>query len=1203
MRARIDAHDWSSSTLGPQDNWPQPLRTTVALMLDSRYPMFLAWGASLISLFNDACLPLLGEKLAAAPGQPLRECSSGLWEAVAPYAESALGGQSTWMENLLVATERNGFPEQAFVTFSCSPVRDEAGMVAGLLCVMMETTVQTRAERRQAFLLETADQLRELSWPREIMRKASELLGRHLGVARAGYGEVDRHAKAVRVERDWNSDTSESLVGTALPLESFGPAAIGELKAGRTLRLDDIAADPRSAPYAAGYASIGMGALLVVPLVKRERLTAVLYLHDPKPRAWQDEDELIARDLAERTWEAVGRARAEEALRTSEARYRTLTETISAIVWRCNSRGMVVADMPSWSDFTGQSREQYQGAGWLDAVHPDDAAIIRNAWAACTQAGTPYNVSYRLRRHDGQYRDVVSLGVPVRNREGETREWIGNCNDVTDAKRDAEMLRLAQERFEAALIAGEVSTWIWNIPDNRVASDRNLNRLFGIGEHSTSDLPIERYLEMIHPEDQEQVNAAIRNAIDKGDELFQCEYRIVQAPGIVRNVLARGRLERGPGGAAVRIPGVVLDVTAQTQAREALRESEARLWQLANTIPQLAWMANPDGHIHWYNDRWYEYTGTTLAQMEGWGWQSVHDPALREGIVENWKTSIATGQPFEMTFPLRAANGEFRNFLTKAAPLHDRSGNIVQWFGTNTDVSPLEAAEKAVRDSERRLREGLVAARMAVWNWNLLSGEVKFAANSDVAFGQSWDSETLGWQSVHPEDRPALRSAIDQAIAERGQYDIAVRMLRPDCSEIIWVDIRGTVETDAEGKACAIRGIFLDITERKRAEEALRDAGRRKDEFLAMLAHELRNPLAPISTAAQILKLGQPDAARVRQTSDVISRQVQHMTKLVDDLLDVSRVTRGLITLNMQPLELGGIIADAVEQVRPLIEARGHSLTVQMPEESAHLQGDKTRLVQVIANLLNNAARYTPDGGEIALEAVISGDRLELAVTDSGIGILPDLLPHVFDLFAQAERSPDRSQGGLGLGLALVKSLVDLHGGSVTAESRGAGAGSRFTVRLPRRHIAADGPIAPDVAALATAIPGLHLMIVDDNVDAARSLAILLEAEGHHVTVEHDACSALQRAQSGPPQVWILDIGLPDMDGYELAAKLRALPSSAEAILIALTGYGGEGDIARSAAAGFDHHLVKPASIAMLSSLLRAVKVSPSGVARCREPG
>ena len=377
-----------------------------------------------------------------------------------------------------------------------------------------------------------------------------------------------------------------------------------------------------------------------------------------------------------------------------------------------------------------------------------------------------------------------------------------------------------------------------------------------------------------------------------------------------------------------------------------------------------------------------------------------------------------------------------------------------------------------------------------------------------------------------------------------------------------------------------------ELVSRREAEAKLRDADRRKDEFLAMLAHELRNPLAPISMAAKILGMEQLTAERIKQTSEIIERQIGHMTSLLDDLLDVSRVTRGLVTLVPELHNMGAIVNDAVEQARPLFGLRSQRLTLALSAPAAQVRGDGTRLVQILANLLNNASKYTPRGGNIELELTQDATTVQLVVRDNGIGIDAKLLPDIFDLFVQGERSPERAQGGLGLGLALVKKLVEQHQGSVSAASKGPGAGSEFTVRLPRAHGVAQvrEPCEPGSAAGT----GKDILIVDDNVDAADTLSLFLSTVGHRLRVAYEGSTAIGMVEQSPPDILLLDIGLPDIDGYELARQVRALPRAAGAILVALTGYGQPADRERSLAAGFNHHLTKPVDPAALLRLLES---------------
>lgn len=368
----------------------------------------------------------------------------------------------------------------------------------------------------------------------------------------------------------------------------------------------------------------------------------------------------------------------------------------------------------------------------------------------------------------------------------------------------------------------------------------------------------------------------------------------------------------------------------------------------------------------------------------------------------------------------------------------------------------------------------------------------------------------------------------------------------------------------------------------------LREADRRKDEFLATLAHELRNPLAPVRNAVHLLRLKSPDDPQILWARDVIERQVQQMSRLVDDLLDVSRISRGKVELRKQSIDLARVVADAIEATRPLIEQRRHRLTVALPDEPILLLADPTRLEQVLANLLNNAAKYTEPGGEISLSAERQGDDALVRVRDTGAGIAHEHLDSVFDMFVQIGERGTQTPGGLGIGLSLVRRLVELHGGTVVAHSEGSGKGSEFVVRLPA--LPAREPDAPAVAAAPTeaaaAGPARRVLVVDDNIDAAESLALMLRVHGHEVTVAYDGAGAVAAVRAGAPEVVFLDIGLPDRDGYTVARELRSLPGGARLLLIALTGWGQEDDRRRAMEAGFDYHLVKPVEPEAIEELL-----------------
>ena len=683
-RQALRTRDWSCTAVGHPDGWPAELRNTVALMLDSRFPMFLAWGTELTFLYNAAYVYLLEEKHPEALGSPLPEVWPGLWPQVRPLIESTFSGQSTLGENITRILRRNGRDEPSTFTLSYSPVRAHSGEVAGAFCVIRETTARTRLEQRQAFQLRLSDALRTRTEPGQIMAITAELLGTHLGASRVLSGDYDCDQQLITFHSNYTFAPAVELVGT-FPAASFGIGNFKSIEDGVPWVCDDMANDIRTSTgdVFPAFHALGIRSAIAVPHHRAGSIVSCLIINASHPRAWRPDEVQLVEDVADRMWNAV---------------------------------------------------------------------------------------------------------------------------------------------------------------------------------------------------------------------------------------------------------------------------------------------------------------------------------------------------------------------------------------------------------------------------------------------------------------------------------------------------------------------------ERARAEVALVQADRRKDQFLAMLAHELRNPLAPISSAAELLKLGTLDTERVRSTGALIARQVGHMTGLVDDLLDVSRVTSGMAVIQHDDVDIKRVMADAMEQVRPLMEARKHRCLVQTAPGNVAVSGDYKRLVQIVANLLHNAAKYTPEHGriEVALEA--GDDQVMLKVSDNGVGISPELLPNVFELFSQAERSSDRAQGGLGLGLALVKSLVELHGGSVAAASAGPNAGSTFTVRLPRLHPRESAAAAPwPERGSAAAGASLRVMVVDDNVDGAQMLAMYLEASGHLVAVEHGGQAALARAATESFDAFLLDIGLPGMDGKELARRLREMPQAGKAMLVAITGYGLAGDGAESLSAGFDHYMVKPVDPLAVVDLLAEI--------------
>jgi PAS domain S-box-containing protein len=518
-------------------------------------------------------------------------------------------------------------------------------------------------------------------------------------------------------------------------------------------------------------------------------------------------------------------------------------------------------------------------------------------------------------------------------------------------------------------------------------------------------------------------------------------------------------------------------------------------------------------------------------------------------------------------------------------------GRAQRLISIMADATERKQAEEVLRVERERLELALSAGQMGAYDLDIREDVLWWSPQTYAVFGVRADAFTPTRDSVtalfHPEDREGFLRLRAEAIAQRRPFAHEFRVVRGDGS-VAWLGHRGQTEYDALGEPIRSFGVVMDITERKHFEQQLRDEDRKKDNFIATLAHELRNPLAPIRNAVSVLARSPDRDAQTAWCHQVIDRQAGQMAHLLDDLLDVSRMNRGELRLRSRPLRLATVVEQALEVAQPFIDAARHRLAVRMPAQDLHLHGDLTRLAQVYSNVLINAAKYTPPQGEIRLSAAREGEHAVVKVADSGIGIASQHLSSIFEMFGQVQSALNRSQGGQGIGLALAKGLVEMHGGTIVARSEGAGKGSEFEIRLP----VASPPIehAPPVVHAATAaVPGtLRILIADDLRDIADSLAMLLEAMGHVVAVAYDGEQALQAAERLRPRVVLLDLGMPKLNGLEVCRRIRAAPWGAAMTLIAQTGWGGEEDRRRTAEAGFDHHVIKPVDpVALLTLLLR----------------
>jgi PAS domain S-box-containing protein len=637
------------------------------------------------------------------------------------------------------------------------------------------------------------------------------------------------------------------------------------------------------------------------------------------------------------------------------------------------------------------------------------------------------------------------------------------------------------------------------------------------------------------------------------------------------------------------------------RAEEALRASEHRFREFADTAPAMLWVTEADGACSYLSRGWFAFTGQTPVEGLGFGWLDAVHPADREQARTIFIAATLRRTAFALEYRARRADGAYRWVLAAGQPRLHTDGTFHGFVGSVIDIHDRKLAE-------HRLELTVDAGRVGLWHCDLPFDVLVWNRQVKEHFGVHPDTPVtfdLFLRRLHPDDREPTLAAIETALTGQTTFDHQYRTIGED-GQTRWVRAVGRADYE-DGRPARFDGVTIDVTELVTLREKAEGASRVKDEFLAMLGHELRNPLAPILTALQLLKLRGVEAGERERA--IIERQVRHVVGLVDDLLDVSRITRGRIDLRKEPVDPADIVARGVEIASPLLEQQRHVLEVDVPRGFT-IEADPGRLAQVVANLLTNAAKYTEPGGRVSVTARPEGNEIALRVRDTGFGIDARMLPRIFDLFVQERQTLARSQGGLGLGLAIVRSLVELHGGTVSAASSGTSAGSEFTVRLPlhERTSAAPGSepsrgtARRPEAAVDPAECGARVLIVDDNEDAATLMGTLLHALGYEARVVHDGPSALAEAERFAPQLALVDLGLPVMDGFDLAQRFRGHPTLGRTTLIAVTGYGQARDRDMTAHAGFSAHLTKPVDVDELRTVLATLAAQPPHTDNERRP-
>jgi PAS domain S-box-containing protein len=841
--------------------------------------------------------------------------------------------------------------------------------------------------------------------------------------------------------------------------------------------------------------------------------------------------------------------------------------------------------------------------------------------------------------------------------------------DINRRKADQQALQLSNNRLQVALAAGGLGDWRWDAASDRVLLGERAAAILGL----VADAPLlwSELRARLEPQEREGVRRAVSHAFASGGDL-ELECRLLDAAGRARWVALVGRAHYANPGqrqGLLGMTGVVQDISARRGAEDTLRQSEEVLRALANTIPQLAWMAQADGAMVWFNERWFDYTGTTPDQVVGWGWQNTCEPSVMPAVMERWSASLQSGEPFEMEFPIRGVDGKYRWFLTRGNAVRDRDGHVVRWFGTNTDVDQVKRAEQALRDeshvlellnstgttlaSTRDLRSLLQAVTDAATriagarhgaflyhpqehgNSGNLFSLFTVSGASPAEFEAFGDTESSGlfapgiagpgvlrsddilfdarFQSL-PNAHPPLRSYLAvPVVAHSGEALGTMFFGHPEpgvFSERTERIVRGIAAQaavaidnarlyEATQRAADERKVLLE-NERQARAEAER-VSNMKDEFLATLSHELRTPLSAILGWAQVLRRGSRDQNDLQRGLQTIERNARSQAQLIEDLLDMSRITSGKVLLDMQTVAPAGFIDAAVETVRPAADAKNIRIEKHYAIDPGMVAGDPARLQQVVWNLLSNAIKFTPRDGQVDIDLNRTDTSVLITVRDNGAGIKPEFITHVFERFRQADASMTRRHGGLGLGLAIVKQLIEQHGGTVRAESGGEGQGASFTIELPlakqqapaprsaRAAMILPTPSTPEMTVLD--LSGVDALVVDDDRDARELIKRILNDCGATVRIAASARDAIDLFTEAPPQLLISDLGMPEVDGFELLDWVRRLPRAqgSQVPAIALTAFARSEDRLRALESGFSAHISKPVEPSELIATVASV--------------
>jgi len=903
----------------------------------------------------------------------------------------------------------------------------------------------------------------------------------------------------------------------------------------------------------------------------------------------------LGQDGAERILLAIEdvteRRRLEAERQEIETRFTSLVKNVQDhSIFTLDPEGWVTSWNVAAEHILGYTEAEALGRHFSFIFRPEDRGqgIPEAELRAAREQGRAEDERWHLRKSGARFW-AQGIVIALHDTDGRLTGFSKVLRDMTDWKRAQEVMEANARRLAMAVDSAYVMAFEWDIPRNEVRCHHShLGAVPETPEDRQSNL--EEFCEAVHPDDRERFLANLHDTLAHPENGYRAEFRVCEPDGRIVWVAEHGYLECDEQGQPQRLIGLSRDITERKLEEERLRTARDAFRHLIEQSPFGIYAVDADFRLVQVSTGAQDtfrnvrpLIGRDFAEILRLIWP---EPFASE-LIARFRHTLATGDPYHApTTTARRSDGdesESYDWKIERLTLADGRPGVVCHF---YDLSERQRYEEALRESESRFRTMAEGLPLMVWVHDV-EGRQEFVNRTFCEFfGVSAEEAAgAGWKTLmHPDDAEAYASEFEECVQAQRPFHAEVRVQAAD-GKWHWLESWGRPRFSASGTFLGFVGTSADVTGRKRAEARLKESDRRKDEFLAILAHELRNPLAPIRISVDLLQALGGDPVASAEPLRIMDDQVSHLARLIDDLLDVSRISRGKIELRRERLELAEVIRAALDMSESRLGQDDRQFRVEVPSEPLPVDGDRVRLVQVFANLLNNAAKFTDAGGHIELGVTRAGDRVEIRVQDDGRGIPPEQLDRIFEMFSQA----GSDQGaGLGIGLSLVRGLVDMHGGTVSAESQGPGCGAIFTVSLPLFPGAPVQSTADKATELGVPTGQCRVLVVDDNPDIVRGLQMLLTTLGAGVRVAHDGAEALRIFDDWPPTHVLMDIGMPGMDGYEAARRLRTDHADQAFRLIAVTGWGQEEDRQRALEAGFDEHLVKPVRLERLKEVLSA---------------